>query len=139
MTVIGLGNSTLDDVLAEVIRPAGRVLAPDQEPEKGFFYRSDHFEFAKQGVPALYTEPGVQFVGKDSTYGMKKREEYTSRDYHQPSDEVKPDWDLTGAVEDSQVLLQVGYRVANGTVWPTWKPGTEFKATRDAVLKAAGK
>jgi len=139
VTVIGLGNSTLDDVLAEVIRPAGRVLAPDQEPEKGFFYRSDHFEFAKQGVPALYTEPGVQFVGKDSTYGMKKREEYTSRDYHQPSDEVKPDWDLTGAVEDTQVLLQVGYRVANGTVWPTWKPGTEFKAMRDAVLKAAGK
>ena len=136
LTVIGLGNSTLDDVLAEVIRPAGRVLAPDQEPEKGFFYRSDHFEFAKQGVPALYTEPGVQFVGKDSTYGMKKREEYTSRDYHQPSDEVKPDWDLTGAVEDTQVLLQVGYRVANGTVWPTWKPGTEFKALRDAVLKA---
>jgi Zn-dependent M28 family amino/carboxypeptidase len=139
VTVIGLGNSTLDDVLADVIRPAGRVLAADQEPEKGFFYRSDHFEFAKQGVPALYTEAGVQFVGKDSTYGMKKREEYTSRDYHQPSDEVKPDWDLSGAVEDTRVLLQVGYRVANGTVWPTWKPGTEFKAKRDSVLKAAGR
>lgn len=139
VTVIGLGNSTLDDVLADVIRPAGRVVAPDQEPEKGFFYRSDHFEFAKQGVPALYTEAGVQFVSKDSTYGMKKREEYTSRDYHQPSDEVKPDWDLSGAVEDTRVLLQVGYRVANGNVWPTWKPGTEFKAKRDSVLKAAGK
>lgn len=139
VTVIGLGNSTLDDVLADVIRPAGRVVAPDQEPEKGFFYRSDHFEFAKQGVPALYTEAGVQFVGKDSAYGMKKREEYTSRDYHQPSDEVKPDWDLSGAVEDTRVLLQVGYRVANGNVWPTWKPGTEFKAKRDSVLKAVGK
>ncbi len=139
VTVIGLGNSTLDDVLADVIRPAGRVIAPDAEPEKGFFYRSDHFEFAKQGVPALYTEAGVQFVGKDSTYGMTKREEYTSRDYHKPSDEVKPDWDLSGAVEDTQVLLQVGYRVANGSVWPTWKPGTEFKAKRDSVLKAAGK
>ena len=139
VTVIGLGNSTLDDVLADVIRPAGRVVAPDQEPEKGFFYRSDHFEFAKQGVPALYTEAGVQFVGKDSAYGMKKREEYTSRDYHQPSDEVKSDWDLSGAVEDTRVLLQVGYRVANGNVWPTWKPGTEFKAKRDSVLKAVGK
>jgi len=139
VTVIGLGNSTLDDVLADVIRPAGRVVAADQEPEKGFFYRSDHFEFARQGVPALYTEAGVQFVGKDSTYGMKKREEYTSRDYHQPSDEVKSDWDLSGAVEDTQVLLQVGYRVANGSVWPAWKPGTEFKAKRDSVLKAAGK
>ena len=139
VTVVGLGNSTLDDVLADVIRPFGRVVAADQEPEKGFFYRSDHFEFAKQGVPALYTEAGVQFVGKDSTYGMKKREEYTFRDYHQPSDEVKSDWDLAGAVEDTQVLLQVGYRVANGNVWPTWKPGTEFKAKRDSVLKAAGK
>ena len=139
VTVVGLGNSTLDDVLADVIRPFGRVVAADQEPEKGFFYRSDHFEFAKQGVPALYTEAGVQFVGKDSTYGMKKREEYTSRDYHQPSDEVKSDWNLAGAVEDTQVLLQVGYRVANGNVWPTWKPGTEFKAKRDSVLKAAGK
>ena len=139
VTVVGLGNSTLDDVLADVIRPFGRVVAADQEPEKGFFYRSDHFEFAKQGVPALYTEAGVQFVGKDSTYGMKKREEYTFRDYHQPSDEVKSDWDLAGAVEDTQVLLQVGYRVANGNVWPTWKPGTEFKAKRDSVLKAAGR
>ncbi|WP_373058052.1 M28 family peptidase [Gemmatimonas sp.] len=71
-----------------MIRPAGRMVAADQEPEKGFFYRSDHFEFAKQGVPLLYTEAGVQFVGKDSTYGMKKREEYTSRDYQQPSDET---------------------------------------------------
>ncbi|WP_291160113.1 M28 family metallopeptidase [Gemmatimonas sp. UBA7669] len=134
MVVIGFGNSTLDDVLADVLRPAGRSIGPDEEPEKGYFYRSDHFEFAKQGVPALYTEAGSRFIGKDSSFGAQKRDEYTSKDYHQVSDEVKPDWDLSGAVEDTRALLAVGYRVANGETWPTWKPGTEFKAKRDSTL-----
>jgi Zn-dependent M28 family amino/carboxypeptidase len=134
MVVIGFGNSTLDDVLADVLRPAGRSIGPDEEPEKGYFYRSDHFEFAKQGVPALYTEAGRRFIGKDSTFGVQKRDEYTSKDYHQVSDEVKADWDLSGAVEDARALLAVGYRVANGETWPTWKPGTEFKARRDSAL-----
>lgn len=134
LVVIGLGNSTLDDVLADVLKPHNRTIVGDAEPEKGFFYRSDHFEFAKQGVPALYTEAGTHFIGKDSTYGMTKREEYTSRDYHQPSDEVKPDWDLTGAVQDARALLAVGYRVLTTDTWPTWKPGTEFKAKRDSML-----
>jgi Zn-dependent M28 family amino/carboxypeptidase len=136
VVVIGKGNSTLDDVLAEVLKPAGRTIVGDAEPEKGFFYRSDHFEFAKQGVPALYTEAGTHFVGKDSTYGMTKRDEYTTRDYHQPSDEVKPDWDLSGAVEDTRVLLTVGYRVLTNDTWPTWKAGTEFKARRDSMMAA---
>jgi len=136
MVVIGFGNSTLDDVLADVLNPAGRSIGPDEEPEKGYFYRSDHFEFAKQGVPALYTEAGSRFIGKDSTFGAQKRDEYTSKDYHQVSDEVKADWDLSGAVEDTRALLAVGYRVANGDTWPTWKPGTEFKAKRDSVLAA---
>jgi len=136
MVVIGFGNSTLDDVLADVLKPAGRTIGPDEEPEKGYFYRSDHFEFAKQGVPALYTEAGSHFIGKDSTFGAQKRDEYTSKDYHQVSDEVKPDWDLSGAVEDTRALLAVGYRVANSDTWPTWKPGTEFKAKRDSVLAA---
>lgn len=134
LTVIGYGNSTLDDILADVLRPAGRVIVRDQEPEKGFFYRSDHFEFAKQGVPALFTESGVEFMGKDSTYGMTRRAEYSSRDYHKPSDEVKADWDLTGAVSDTRVLLDVGYRVLTASSWPTWKAGTEFKAKRDSTL-----
>ncbi|MBL0940611.1 MAG: M28 family peptidase [Gemmatimonadaceae bacterium] len=137
--VVGYGNSTLDDVLADVLKPLGRIVGPDQEPEKGYFYRSDHFEFAKQGVPALYTDAGDKFVGKDPAFGKQKREEYTSRDYHQPSDEVKSDWDLSGAVEDTKVLLTVGYRVAMTDTWPTWKPGTEFKAKRDSVLSAKGK
>jgi len=135
ITVIGYGNSTLDDVLRDLATPLGRTLAPDAEPEKGFFYRSDHFEFAKQGVPALYVEAGIDFIGKPAGYGRQKRDEYTSNDYHKPSDEVKPDWDLSGAVEDLRLLNAVGNHIANDPVWPAWKPGTEFKAIRDAMLK----
>ncbi|HEX7121438.1 MAG TPA: M28 family metallopeptidase [Gemmatimonadaceae bacterium] len=134
ITVIGLGNSTMDDVLREVATAAGRTVAPDPEPEKGFFYRSDHFEFAKKGVPALYTDAGVQYIDKPAGYATTKREEYTANDYHKPSDEIKPDWDLSGAVEDARLLFEVGYRVAQGDRWPEWKPGTEFKARRDSML-----
>jgi Zn-dependent M28 family amino/carboxypeptidase len=134
VTVVGLGNSTLDDVLARVLATSGRVTTPDAEPEKGFYYRSDHFEFAKQGVPALYVDAGTRYVGRDSSYGMTKREEYTARDYHKPSDEVKPDWDLSGAVEDLRTLFRVGYLVAQEPRMPEWKAGAEFKARRDSAM-----
>ncbi|MGH9766741.1 MAG: M28 family metallopeptidase [Blastocatellia bacterium] len=137
VVVVGYGNSTLDDVLNEAASAHGRVVKPDAEPEKGFFYRSDHFEFAKQGVPALYTDEGTEFIGKPEGYGMQKRKGYTERDYHKVSDEIKPDWDLSGAAEDLQLLFQVGYRVAQGEKWPEWKPGTEFKARREEALKRA--
>ena len=113
----------------------GRIIQADPEPEKGSFYRSDHFEFAKQGVPALYTDSGVQYIGKPESYGKEKRDDYTEKDYHKVSDEVKPDWDLAGAVEDSQLLFEVGYLVAEGDRYPEWKPGTEFKAKREEMLK----
>jgi Zn-dependent M28 family amino/carboxypeptidase len=135
IVVVGLGNSTLDDVLTAAAAEQGRALKPDAEPEKGFFYRSDHFEFAKQGVPALDTDAGTDFIGKAPDYGMKKREEYTSKDYHGVSDEIKPDWDLSGAVEDARLLYEVGRRVSQDDKWPEWKPGTEFKAKRDAMRK----
>jgi Zn-dependent M28 family amino/carboxypeptidase len=136
LTIVGYGNSTLDDLLGTVLASqGGRTIKPDPEPEKGFFYRSDHFEFAKQGVPALYVDAGTEYVGKDSTYGQKKRDEYTENDYHKPSDQVKPDWDLSGAVEDLQAFFQVGYRVAQTDRWPEWKTGNEFKARRDSMLK----
>ncbi|MDQ3605077.1 MAG: M28 family metallopeptidase, partial [Gemmatimonadota bacterium] len=135
IVVVGYGNTTLDNVLREAAAGQGRTLAPDPEPEKGFYYRSDHFEFAKQGVPALYTDSGVEYIGKPEGYGEQKRAEYTARDYHKPSDEVKPDWDLAGAVEDTQLLFQVGYRVAHGERWPEWNPGTEFRARREEMLR----
>jgi Zn-dependent M28 family amino/carboxypeptidase len=136
VTVIGMGASDLDDYLRDAATEQGRTLRPDPEPEKGFYYRSDHFNFAKQGVPALYIDSGVEFVDKPADYGQKKREEYTADDYHKPSDEIKPDWDLTGAVEDAQLLIAVGLRVANADRMPEWKPGNEFKAKRDAMTKS---
>jgi Zn-dependent M28 family amino/carboxypeptidase len=134
-TVIGMGASDLDDYLKAAADEQGRVLRPDPEPEKGFYYRSDHFNFAKQGVPALDPDSGIDFIGKDPAYGKKKRDEFTDRDYHAPSDQVKPDWDLSGAVEDAQLLLAVGYRVANAEKMPEWKSGNEFKAKREESLK----
>ena len=137
ITVIGMGASDLDDYLRDAATGQGRVLRPDPESEKGFYYRSDHFNFAKQGVPALYIDSGVEFIGKPADYGRQKRDEYTSTDYHAPSDEVKPDWDLAGAVEDAQLLFLVGYRVANADRMPEWKPGNEFRAVREKMLSGA--
>jgi Zn-dependent M28 family amino/carboxypeptidase len=134
ITVVGMGASDLDDYLRDAAAEQGRTLRPDPEPEKGFYYRSDHFNFAKQGVPALYIDTGVDYVGKPPAYGQQKRDEYTNTDYHAPSDEVKPDWDLTGAVEDARLLFAVGYRVANAEKFPEWKPGNEFKETREKSL-----
>jgi Zn-dependent M28 family amino/carboxypeptidase len=135
ITVIGMGASDLDDYLRDAAATQGRTLRPDPESEKGFYYRSDHFNFAKKGVPALYTDTGIDFVGKPAEYGQQKRDEYTNKDYHAPSDEVKSDWDLSGAAEDAQLLFLVGYNVANAGKFPEWKPGNEFKSTRDAMLK----
>lgn len=134
ITVIGFGNSTLDDVLRDVAARDGRVLVPDPEPEKGYFFRSDHFEFAKKGVPALYIGAGSDYPDKPAGFGKQKRDEYTANDYHKPSDEVKADWDLSGAVDDAKALFEVGWRVAYTTTWPTWTPGAEFKAVRDEAL-----
>ena len=96
---------------ADAAAEQGRTLRPDPESEKGFYYRSDHFNFAKHGVPALYTDTGIDFVGKPPEYSQQKRDEYTNNDYHAPSDEIKDDWDLTGALDDAQLLFMVGYRL----------------------------
>jgi Zn-dependent M28 family amino/carboxypeptidase len=128
-------NSTLDDLLAAAAKHNGRVMTPNSEPEKGNFYRADHFEFSKRTVPSLYTRGGKDFIGKPPNFGQQKRDDYTAHHYHQVSDEVDPNWDLSGAVQDIQLLFEVGYEVANGDRFPEWKPDTEFKAKRDAMLK----
>ncbi len=137
ITVIGYGNSTLDDVLTSVLAADGRTVRPDPETEKGFYFRSDHFNFAAVGVPALDPDAGIDFIGKPDGYGMQKRDEYTANDYHKPSDQVKPDWDLSGAAEDLRAFFRVGDLVANGSTYPQWKPGTEFKARRDSMMAGA--
>ena len=137
MTLVGFGASDLDDYVQAAVGEQGRVIRPDPEPEKGFYYRSDHFNFAKQGVPALDPDEGIDYIGKPPDYGKKVRDDYTEHDYHKPSDEVKPDWDLSGAREDLEALFAVGYRVAQAPKYPEWKPGNEFKARREAMLKNA--
>jgi Zn-dependent M28 family amino/carboxypeptidase len=135
IVIVGDGNSTMDDLMREAAGSQGRTVVPDPEPEKGFFYRSDQFEFAKQGVPVLYADTGTDYIGKSVEYSQKKRDEYTTNDYHKVTDEIKPDWDLAGAVEDTQLLILVGYRVAQGDKFPEWKTGAEFKAKRDEMLR----
>jgi Zn-dependent M28 family amino/carboxypeptidase len=137
LKVIGLGNSTLDDVLHGVLAADKRVIRPDAEPEKGFYYRSDHFEFAKQGVPALYVEMGEDLTGTPNGTGRAKIDAYSANDYHKPSDEVKPDWNFAGAVADLRALFRVGWLVAQQDQPPQWKPGTEFKARRDSMMDPA--
>jgi Zn-dependent M28 family amino/carboxypeptidase len=136
ITVVGLGASDLDDYLRDAAAEQNRTLRADPEPEKGFYYRSDHFNFAKQGVPALDPDEGIEYIGKPPEYGKTKRDEYTKNDYHAPSDQVKPDWDLSGAAEDAELFFAVGYRVANAEKFPEWKAGNEFKAIRDGMLKS---
>ncbi|HSL22035.1 MAG TPA: M28 family metallopeptidase [Vicinamibacterales bacterium] len=135
VVLIGMGASDLDDYTVAAAKEQGRTVVPDAEPEKGFYYRSDHFNFAKRGVPALDPSEGTQFIGKPADFGMKMRERFTAEDYHQPSDEIKPDWDLSGAVEDGKLFYVVGYSVANAAKMPEWKPGNEFKAIRDKMLR----
>ncbi len=136
--VVGHGQSTLEDLLATAARTQGRTVVPEPDPEKGYYFRSDHFEFAKAGVPALYLgRDADDILGRDPGYGKRRREEYTARDYHKVSDEVKDWWDLRGAVEDVQLLFRVGHGVANAPAWPEWKEGSEFKARRIEALKGA--
>ncbi len=137
VVVIGLGASDLDDYAREVAAEQGRVIKPDPEPEKGFYYRSDHFPFARAGVPALDAGSGIEYVGRPEGYGRKIREEYTAKHYHAPSDEVRADWDLSGTVEEAEFYLRVAYKVAQADRVPEWKPGNEFRAKREAMLKKA--
>ncbi len=137
--IIGLGQSTLDDVVEKVAAGQGRVVRPDSEPEKGFYFRSDHFSFAKQGVPALDPDSGIDYIGKPAGWGLKMRNQYTEEDYHKPSDKIKPYWDLSGAIEDLRLLGEVGYDVANAKSMPHWKPGSEFRLIREKSLGGSGK
>ncbi len=136
LTLIGYGASDLDDYVRDAAGEQGRVVRPDPEPDKGFYYRSDHFNFAKQGVPAVDPDEGVDFVGKPKDFGNKVRTAYNDHDYHQPSDVVHDNWDLTGAAEDLKVFFAVGYRVGEADKMPEWKAGSEFRARRLEMLKA---
>jgi Zn-dependent M28 family amino/carboxypeptidase len=135
VTLIGLGASELDDYAKAAASEQGRTIHGDAEPEKGFYYRSDHFNFAKQGVPALDPDEGIEFVGKPADYGQKVRDDYTNNRYHTPKDVITPEWDLSGAAEDLKLFFAIGYRVAQADKFPEWRPGNEFKAIRDKQVR----
>ncbi len=138
ITVVGLGNSELDNHLQAALGE-GRRLRPDAYPEKGYFYRSDHFELSKKGVPMLYPGSGIDHKEKGEAYGLAKDEEYVTKHYHGPSDEWSADWDLSGAIEDLRLYFRTGLSLVNSDVWPAWADGTEFKAAREAQRAAAEK
>lgn len=137
ITVIGYGNSELDAYIEAATAELGRRVRPDPQPEKGSFYRSDHFSFAKQGIPALYPTSGIDHVDHGEDWTLARKNEYTAKNYHKPSDEYDPNWDLSGAIEDLRLLFKVAYRLSMESTFPNWKEGTEFKARRDADRKAA--
>ena len=139
LTIVGMGQSQLDDVAGEIAGRLGRVLNPDPEPEKGFYYRSDHFSFARAGIPAFYADPGVDYLDKPPGYGIQKREEYTANDYHAVSDQVKPDWDLSGALDDLTFMYHMGARLAATDEWPEWSATSEFRAIREQQRPAASR
>ncbi len=129
---IGKGQSELEDYLKEEAEKAGRILAYETHPEAGYYYRSDHFNFAKVGIPALYTSRGVSVIGKEEGYGEKADAEYRDKHYHRPSDEYDAaTWTFAGGLDDLRLLFLVGKRLAFETTMPKWKEGSEFKGIRE--------
>jgi Zn-dependent M28 family amino/carboxypeptidase len=136
VTFIGLGKSTADEITQLIAAEQGRVVKPDQFPSRGSFYRSDQFSFAKIGVPALYLDPGMEFVDRPPGWGREQVNHYTDVNYHQPSDEYDPSWNLDGMIEDAKLGFWVGLAIANADEMPSWNEGDEFEATRLEALAA---
>jgi len=134
VVVMGYGGSEMETILAEEALPYGRTLTPEPTPEKGFYYRSDHFNFAKRGVPILYARGGTADRAHGAEYVTKRNEEYIKNRYHSPADEISEDWDVEAAIEDLVLFYKIGKRVANSNEWPQWFEGNEFRAIREASL-----
>jgi Zn-dependent M28 family amino/carboxypeptidase len=134
LTQVGMGKSSLDGLAKSVVESQGRTIVPDQFPDKGYFYRSDQFSFAKIGVPALYLEAGTDFPGKPAGWGVEQHELWTEHIYHQPSDQIDDTWVFDGMIEDATVGFKVGWLVAQADAMPSWNPGDEFEAARKKAL-----
>ena len=133
--VMGLGKSTADDVVRKVAADQGRTVHGDPHPDRGAFYRSDMFSMAHAGVPPVAVKGGPDYVGRAKGWGDEQALDYERHHYHQPSDEYHGDWDLSGAVQDAQLQLIVGLRIANAARMPTWTPGDEFEAARKSASR----
>jgi len=135
LNVMGDNKSSIGPLLARLVADQGVRLSPDAHPEAGHFYRSDHFSFAKAGIPAVSIGGGVDYVGRPAGWGLQQAEDYTAHHYHQPSDEYRPDFDLRGAAELSEIVYKLGITIGNSDSVPTWNADAEFKALRDATRK----
>jgi Zn-dependent M28 family amino/carboxypeptidase len=138
VVVIGHGGSEMEKVLAEEARKSGRTVTPEATPEKGFYYRSDHFNFAKKGVPILYARGGTVDRDHGAEYVTERNADYVKNRYHSPADEVDENWDVDAAVEDLVLFFNIGKRVADSNDWPQWFEGNEFRAIREASLAGSG-
>jgi Zn-dependent M28 family amino/carboxypeptidase len=134
ISLIGLGKSSLDADVIAVAKTQGRAVKPDEFPDRGRFYRSDQFNFAKAGVPAAYLKFGTDVIGKPAGYGREQLEAYEKNTYHQPSDEYRESYDFAGAVQDARLAFLLGCRVADADAMPRWTPGDEFEAAREKAL-----
>jgi Zn-dependent M28 family amino/carboxypeptidase len=130
IVLLGSERSTLGAMAEELARARERVIGPDPEPGRGYFFRSDHFPLAKIGVPALSISDSTQYIGKDPAYAKRLRDEYNEKDYHQPGDQFKADWDYTGGVDDMRFLAELGWRVANDAAMPAYHEGEQFARPR---------
>ncbi|MFQ5538404.1 MAG: M28 family peptidase [Gemmatimonadota bacterium] len=137
VTIHGVERGTLGDFIRPHAAALGMEMVPDQEPEKGYFFRSDHFPFAKAGIPSLYIEHGRRFRGRPQGWGQEILDEYTARRYHAPSDEFSEDFVFDGAVQQGELVYRTLWDLARSTDWPTWFEGQEFKAARDAMMAKA--
>jgi Zn-dependent M28 family amino/carboxypeptidase len=136
VTFVGLGKSTVDEIVTLIAGEQGRVVKPDQFADKGYFYRSDQFSFAKIGVPAMYLDTGTDFVDRPPEWGREQQEHYTEVNYHQPTDEYSPAWSFEGMIDDALLGFWTGLAIANADEKPTWNPGDEFEAARIEALQA---
>ncbi|MEM7480863.1 MAG: M28 family peptidase [Acidobacteriota bacterium] len=134
---IGYGKSSLDEVVEKYAGEQGRVVKADQFPDRGFFYRSDQFNFAKIGVPAIYFDSGTEFIGQPEGWGEEQIKAWESVQYHQPSDELEDDWNFEGMIEDARLGFRAAVEIAEANRMPTWNPGDEFEAARLAALENA--
>jgi Zn-dependent M28 family amino/carboxypeptidase len=134
LTYIGYGKSSLDGIVDALVKTQGRHVVPDQFPDKGYFYRSDQFNFAKIGAPAMYFGRSTDYVGKPADWGRKQEEEWTEHIYHQPSDQITSEWVFDGMIEDASIGFYAGWLVAQADAMPTWNKGDEFEAARKKAL-----
>ena len=137
VTITGAGKSELEAMAARLAKAQGRTVRPEASPENGGYFRSDHFSFAKRGVPMLAAGSGGEVIGKPAGFAAATRSDYLAKRYHQPSDEYSDGWDWSGAVQDLKLYHNLGVELANAKSWPGWLPDSEFKAVRDASMKAA--